>query len=119
MKKSKSTKIALIIIIVFIALFSSVIAFRYKNAPKTAENTVALYMAKNHYHTIDGFNSFENVYNSTKFKKGNFVVEMGGNALVGSNKNSRTFYAKVKINVFTNKAKIEIIKLSGRNQILN
>ena len=117
MKKSKSFKTALIVAILCLIISSSFFIIRYNNAFKTAENIVAIYLAKNYNSHLDGFNSFNKIYSSTKFKNFNSIVEFGGNVSMGYHKGTYTIYSKVKINLFTNKAKIETLKIEGRNKL--
>ena len=117
MRKSTVIKIIIAVITLCILATSVVVISRYNNAAETAENTVAVYLAKNLYATDIGFNSFNKVYNTTKIKKINCIVELGGSISSGYQKGTFTFYSKVKINLFTNKVKIETIKIKGKEKL--
>lgn len=117
MKKSNIIKSIIVIIIIFIIAASAIFIGRYKKAVQNAENTIAVYLAKNYADNHDGFNSFNKTYSTVKLKKFNCVVELGGNVSLSSGKYTRTFYSKVKVNLFTNKAKIETLKIEGRNKL--
>lgn len=124
MRKSTIIKIILAVITFCILVTSIFFISRYNNAAKTAENTVAVYLAKHYNRTQSfsissdgGFNSFNKVYNTTKVKKLNCIVELGGNVSSGYGKGTYTLYSKVKINLFTNTVKIETIKISGEEKL--
>lgn len=125
MRKSTVIKIIIAVITLCILATSAVVISRYNNAAETAENTVAVYLAKNYntrdilnkYDSKGGFNRFNDFYSTTKIDGVNCIVESGGSISSGYQKGTLTFYSRVKINLFTNHTKIETIKIENRNYL--
>ena len=115
-KKKIFISIAALVLTVII-IFGTVAVVNYKNAPKKAENAVAIRLTKETAgYRNDRFLRFKKTYHTSKVKNGKYIIELSGSADIIYDYDV-PFLAKVEVSPVTNNTKV--VKLTfNKNKII-
>ena len=118
MNKKKKIFISIAALIsTVIVIFGTVVVANYKNAPKKAENAVAIRLTKETAgYRNDRFLRFKKTYHTTKVKNGKYVIELSGSADIIYDYDV-PFVAKVEVSPVSNNVKITKLTFN-KNKII-